>query len=373
LSVSPEELAASIKDRTLLNRQLTARVAVTSEQMLIADRPIDESQPPIVVVLGATGSGKTTAAVEIPGAEVICVDRFPAFEELGLGVAKPTVAELAKMPHHLVNVFRLGELAGHAPKPGFVHLGGRGELPVLRGLAMKAIDNIAARNGIPVIVGRSASTLQEFTLGFVREEDSELKQWLDTASEKDLRLLCEQGGLPYFQYFNPLDAIRRKIYAHHTIVGQRPLPNVYPIGIQHDMYHLVNRARDRLDQMWDEGLPQEVERLVDTYGWVRPLAEAIGYKEFMPDSDGAIPDPDKVRRAILANTIGFIWSQSKAFEKMKPVHWASSPEHAAEIGRWAVEQYQTNGLQVARRFYYPYTLNGEPRRRLGPKTNAASL
>jgi len=113
--------------------------------------------------------------------------------------------------------------------------------------------------------------------------------------------------------------------------------------------------------MWDEGLPEEVEQLVDTYGWVGPLTEAIGYREFMPGPDGQKPKLDKIRRAILTHTIGFVMSQSQEFGDMIPVRWARSPEHAVELGRWVIEQWQSNGLQASRTFRYPYTLDGKPR------------
>lgn len=75
----------------------------------------------------------------------------------------------------------------------------------------------------------------------------------------------------------------------------------------------------------DAGLPQEVARLAGTYGWVRPLTQAIGYKESMPDPEGTVPNPDKIRRAILANTIGFVWSQSEQFRDVIPFIGPETP------------------------------------------------
>jgi tRNA dimethylallyltransferase len=232
----------------------------------------------------------------------------------------------------------------------------------MQSLAREAIDNIAARDRVPIVVGGSVPAIQEITLGFSRAENPDLKKWLAAATEDELRDFCKDWGQSqFFEYDNPVEAIRRKLYSTHTTETLNPLPNVYPIGIRHDTNRLIKRIQDRLDQMWDEGLPEEVERLVDRYGWVGPLSEAIGYKEFMPGPDGQKPDPNKVHRAILANTIGFVWSQSQEFGDMTPVRWAKSPEHAIEIGRWVIDQYQTNGLQAAQTFSYPYTLNGESR------------
>lgn len=64
---------------------------------------------------------------------------------------------------------------------------------------------------------------------------------------------------------------------------------------------------------------------------------------------------------ILANTIGFFWSQSQDFNQMIPMHHAKGTEQAIEIGRWVIEQYRTSGLLASRRFYYPWTVDGRPR------------
>lgn len=81
-------------------------------QMLVAEQLVDENRPPIIVLLGTTGSGKTSVAIDMPEGEAVCADRFTAFGEMDIGTATPTVAEQARMPHHLIDVFDLREFTG---------------------------------------------------------------------------------------------------------------------------------------------------------------------------------------------------------------------------------------------------------------------
>ena len=213
----------------------------------------------------------------------------------------------------------------------------------MRELAGQAIRGIMERDRVPVIVGGSISTIREITMRFRRDENPELRESLEQSDEEDLRKFCAAWGLSHiFEYRIPLEDVRDKVYTALTADMPDPLPNVYPIGIRHDTHDLTKRIMDRIDQMWDQGLPEEVERLVDTYGWVGPLNRAIGYKEFKPGPDGQKPNPDEVRRAILANTIGLTASQQKQLDNMGPIHWAESPEHAVEIGLRVINQWRTN-------------------------------
>ena len=66
----------------------------------------------IVVVAGATATGKTGLGESLAGAlagAVVCADARQVFAELDVGTGKPTPAERAARPHHLFDAFSLGE------------------------------------------------------------------------------------------------------------------------------------------------------------------------------------------------------------------------------------------------------------------------
>src|SRR5262245_65911345 len=68
------------------------------------------SEQRIVAVVGATATGKTAlgeALAEALGGEVVCADSRQVYRELEIGTGKPTPAERAARPHHLLDVLAL--------------------------------------------------------------------------------------------------------------------------------------------------------------------------------------------------------------------------------------------------------------------------
>ena len=95
----------------------------------------------LLVICGATASGKTALAVECAkrlGGEVVSCDALLVYRGLNIGTAKPTKEERAGIPHHLIDVAD--------PTDSFtVHDYER--------LALAAIEDISARGKVPVICG----------------------------------------------------------------------------------------------------------------------------------------------------------------------------------------------------------------------------
>src|SRR6516165_10520636 len=64
-------------------------------------------QPPLTVIAGPTGAGKTDLAVALAervGAEILSADSQAVYRHFDLGTAKPEPAQVARVPHHLVSV-----------------------------------------------------------------------------------------------------------------------------------------------------------------------------------------------------------------------------------------------------------------------------
>jgi tRNA A37 N6-isopentenylltransferase MiaA len=111
---------------------------------------------------------------------------------------------------------------------------------------------------------------------------------------------------------------------------------------------MAGQILTRIDQMWEQGLPAEVERLVDTYGWVKPLRRAIGYREFMRDDGHGIGSHDKARQTIIANTIAYAWDQSIAFNKYgNEILWLTDAEAVAGAIISYTRHYRETGEQPA--------------------------
>ena len=63
--------------------------------------------PQLVVITGPTASGKTTLAIELASqyhAEIVSADSRQVYRHLDIGTAKPTPAQQARIPHHLIDI-----------------------------------------------------------------------------------------------------------------------------------------------------------------------------------------------------------------------------------------------------------------------------
>lgn len=97
--------------------------------------------PKIVVLVGPTGVGKTALSIEIAehfGAEIVNVDSRLFYRGMDIGTAKPTVAERRGVPHHLID---------------FLNPNDPVSLAIVQDLAFAAMDDIALRGKLPLLVG----------------------------------------------------------------------------------------------------------------------------------------------------------------------------------------------------------------------------
>ena len=98
-------------------------------------------KPLVVSIMGPTASGKTAAALAIAEripAEIISVDSALVYREMDIGTAKPTAAELAQVPHHLIDI--LDPLESYS-------------VMQFRQDAIRLAAEIHARGKLPLLVG----------------------------------------------------------------------------------------------------------------------------------------------------------------------------------------------------------------------------
>ena len=103
--------------------------------------PFAARRPPVVVVTGPTASGKTGLAIALAlrfDGEIVNADSMQVHRYMDIGTAKPTPAERARVPHHLIDVadpdepYSAGRYAREA-RAAFAEIHGRGRVPFLTG------------------------------------------------------------------------------------------------------------------------------------------------------------------------------------------------------------------------------------------------
>lgn len=107
----------------------------------------------ILTIAGPTASGKTRLAVELArrfGGEVVSCDSMQIYRQMDIGTAKPTVEEMAGIPHHMLNVA--------APEENY---------SVARYVeqASACVDDILARGKLPIVAGGTGLYLDSLLSG----------------------------------------------------------------------------------------------------------------------------------------------------------------------------------------------------------------
>jgi tRNA dimethylallyltransferase len=109
--------------------------------------------PKIVAIMGPTASGKTAAALEIAKhipSEIISVDSALVYRQMDIGTAKPSAAELAAAPHHLINIIDPSE--AYSVAQFLID-------------AKRLVGEIHARNKLPILVGGTMMYFKALTNG----------------------------------------------------------------------------------------------------------------------------------------------------------------------------------------------------------------
>ena len=283
-------------------------------------------KPPIHVLTGCTASGKTEWALrwaEARNAEIISCDSLLFYRGMDLGTAKPTKAELARVPHHLVDICAVTD---------------RIDITLYVARAKEAVTEIQARGRAVLVVGGSGFYLKSFFAPVaddvavpagVREEVRALA--LDAALAR-LRTL-NPAGLGELDVANPrrvTRALERCLASGRTLAqleadfALQPGPFVeWPVQLtrlEQPPELLAKRIELRVDAMLRAGLVEEVRRLAGAGLRENPsAARAIGYREVLDFLDGKLPE-SALAEEIAKNTRALVKKQRTWFRTQLPPH-----------------------------------------------------
>ena len=239
---------------------------------------------PLLVICGATASGKTALAIELAHAfdgEIVNADSRQIYRGMDVGTAKPTAVERASARHHLLDIVE--------PDDDF-------SLGLYVKLAHAAIAEVQFRGKLPLLVGGTGLYVRAVSKGFDVPEvppDRELRRRLESVAE-------ENGSEVLVERLNALDPVsaaridpknvRRVIRAIEvsTALGEpfssrrhHASPyNALTIVLEAEKPVLFERADRRLEAMVREGFVSEVSRLLEAgYHAELPSMSALGYRE----------------------------------------------------------------------------------------------
>ena len=299
-----------------------------------------DREPLVVVVLGPTASGKTALALALARrfhGEIVNCDSVAMYREFEIGTAKPTAAERAEIPHHLLDcVDPLADVsAGEYARQ-----------------ARQVLRDIERRKRLPIVSGGTGLYLRALLEGLFPgpQRSEELRNKLRSRAEKHgpghlhriLRRLDAAAANRI--HANDVPKVIRAIEvclasrrtsrrtSRQTMTelwqqGREPLRGfrILRLGLNPEREALYARINQRAAKMFDEGLLgggliAETERLLKKYGdQARPLT-SLGYKQAVQFLRGEVDRESALAAAQQAHR-NYAKRQITWFRQERDVHW----------------------------------------------------
>jgi len=249
------------------------------------DGQSESGDPLLVAIVGPTGSGKTALSLAIAerfNSEIVNCDSVAIYREFEIGTAKPSREERARAPHHLIDILDPEQqmTAGEYSRIG-----------------REVLQEIKSRGRMPIVVGGTGFYLRALLEGLFEgpERSEELRA--------RLRQIEQKRGADYLhRILNRIDrAAASRIHANDVpkviraievcLQARRPMTELWEqgrdplqgfrilrIGLNPERNALYTRINRRCEQMFDDGLIEETERLMKEYPNA-PALSSLGYKQ----------------------------------------------------------------------------------------------
>ena len=291
-----------------------------------SDPPSSILHPRPVLVAGPTAAGKSEIALllaEKIGGEIISVDSMQVYRGLDIGTAKPSAADRARVPHHLIDVVELNEPFDAAK---FVQL------------ARQAVAAIQSRGRVPILCGGTGLYFKAFLEGLGEAPPADLKLRAELAAvplEELLRELAERDPATYekIDRQNPRRVIRAVEVIRLTgkpfsaqrarwgetpgepppgtatpgSRGRSPCQPVHVLGLTRRTADIQDRINIRVDDMFRRGLVAETEQLLRRgLAHNQTALQALGYRQVAEHLRG---------ERSLKETIGLVKVRTRQFAR----------------------------------------------------------
>jgi len=293
-----------------------------------------EKKNTLVVLLGATGVGKTDLSIGLAehfGTPILSADSRQIFRELKIGTAPPTPAQLARVKHFFVGTHSIFDR----------YSAGQYELDVIH-----LLKQLFEKQSIALLSGGSMMYIDAVCKGIddIPSIDGQTrKYWNDIYREKGLEFIQKELQRLDAKHFNEqVDRQNPKRIIHALevcTVARRPFSeirtgqikerdfHIVKIGLERPREELYRRINARVDAMIAEGLVEEAKKFYP-YRELNTL-NTVGYKELFEYFDGKI-SIDLAIEHIKRDTRHYAKKQISWFGRQRDICWFH-PENKTEI------------------------------------------
>ena len=278
---------------------------------------------PLVVIAGATATGKSALAVNIAkiiGGEIISADSMQVYKYMDVGTAKITEDEMGGIKHYLLDCLNPDESC---------------DAVRFKSLALEAMDEIYKNNHIPIICGGTGFYIQAVTrdIDFTEEDDNTVRaeitdfyykngedalfEILKEIDYESTLIIPKQNVKRVIRAIEFYELHHKKISDHNKEQQERETPyNLAYFVLNRDRNLLYEKIDKRVDIMIENGLLDEVKDLIARYPYDSQsgLYNAIGYKELIDYLNGEY-DFDKAVYLIKQNSRHYAKRQVTFFKR----------------------------------------------------------
>lgn len=289
---------------------------------------------PLIVLTGPTAVGKTALSIRLAkavGGEIISADSMQVYKHMDIGSAKIMPEEMDGVPHHLVDILMPDE-EFHIAK--------------FQQLAKEAMNDIYSRGRVPILVGGTGFYIQSVTRdvhftetetdvtyrteleAFAAEQGAEALHLrlaeVDPAAAKEIHANNIKRVVRALEYYHQTG---QRISEHNQEQKEKSSPYNLKYFVLNDIRSkLYDRIEQRIDQMMENGLIEEVRKLKEM-GYTRSMVsmQGLGYKEILAYLDGDYT-LDEAIYVLKRDTRHFAKRQLTWFKRENDVIWVNKNE-----------------------------------------------
>lgn len=271
----------------------------------------------IIVIVGPTGVGKTKLSIELAkhyDGEIINADAMQIYRGLNIGTAKITEKEKENIPHYLFDIKNVEE---------------EYSIYQYQKDCRKKIKEITEKGKTPILVGGTGLYIKSALYDYKLNENKEEKEQYETISTEELYqklISIDKKSIHNIDKNNRrriINALNFYQQNHTSITENKTDTILYDclfIGLTTKREHLYQIINQRVDNMMEAGLLEEVKSFHDQNIYTKPLTSGIGYKELYDYLNGKTSLEEAIE-TIKKNSRRYAKRQYTFFNHQLPITW----------------------------------------------------
>ena len=299
---------------------------------------------PLLGIVGPTGAGKSALALHLAAsfpAEIVSCDALQVYRGADIGTGKLSVSERRGITHHMLDV---ADPSQEFSAASYIRL------------AAPIIKDIDGRGKVPVVVGGTGLYLRALLRGLFDGpgRDPQLRNRIENIAlrrgQEFVHRMLHRVDPASAGRIHPNDLIRTVRALEVSLLAKRPMSDLMEertsplagyravlVGLAPPRGELARRIEDRVRGMFENGLADEVQRMVSDFGHDAPVAKAIGYRQVAKYLAGEI-GLDEAQRLTVKATLQYAKRQMTWFRREEGVVWFAFSGDDPE-GQETIEEY----------------------------------